>query len=91
VSHTAEPPVLVRAEDHLDVPVGAVLTDEDGNDQVFIGWRRNTVGHEMMFVRPYVRDRAYRRWDYPTELFVYHASMLDTLLRKFPKLKDFQK
>jgi uncharacterized DUF497 family protein len=23
VSHTAEPPVLVRAEDHLDVPVGA--------------------------------------------------------------------
>jgi hypothetical protein len=92
VSHTAEPPVLVRAEDHLDVPIGEILTDEDGIEQVFIGWRLNSAGHEMVFIRPYLKDKSRgREWTSPIEPFVYHASMLDTLLRKFPGLKEFRR
>jgi hypothetical protein len=53
----AEAPPFVRAEDHLEVPLGTVLVDEDGNEQVFIGWRRNTVGHEMIFARSYRKDK----------------------------------
>lgn len=77
----------LRAEEVYDVPVGTVLKDETGVDQVFIGWRRNTVGREMVFARAYRGDEQPRRTWHDWELFVYHASMADTLLRKFPGLR----
>jgi hypothetical protein len=87
----AEAPPFVRAEDHIEVPLGTVLVDEDGEEQVFIGWRRNTVGHEMIFVRSYRKDNFRSLiWD-QCEPFIYHASGLVTLLRKFPGLKEFLK
>lgn len=87
----AEAPPFVRAEDHLDVPLGTVLIDEDGHEQVFIGWRRNTIGHEMVFVRSYRKDKFRSLLWHECEPFVYHASGLVTLLRKFPGLKEFRK
>jgi hypothetical protein len=80
-----------RAEEVFEVPLGTVLTDETGVNQVFVGWRRNTVGCEMVFVRAYNgRERPRRIW-VDWEPYVYHASMADTLLRKFPRLKEFQR
>lgn len=80
-----------RAEDVYDVPLGTVLTDETGIDQVFVGWRRNTIGCEMVFARAYKgNEKPQRTWQ-EYEPYIYHASMADTLLRKFPGLSTFKR
>jgi hypothetical protein len=80
----------LRAEEVYDPPIGAVLKDETGIDQVFLGWRLNTIGKEMVFARAYVdTERPQRSW-YQFEPHIYHASMADTLLRKFPGLADYE-
>jgi tRNA(Arg) A34 adenosine deaminase TadA len=84
------PPEFVRAEDHLEVPLGTVLVDEEGREQVFVGWRRNRAGHEMVFVKPYQKNKFRSLEWVADEPFIYHASGLETLLRKFPGLKEFQ-
>lgn len=82
------PPEFIRAEHHVNPPIGTILRCEDGYDHVFVGWRLNNAGREMVFVK------AYRAWAYQgpwngLEPFVYHASGLETLLRKFPGLAEF--
>lgn len=64
-------------------PVGATFLANE-RIWIFIGWRRNTAGHEMVFVRSVQgADRG------PPHL--YHASMADTLCRKFTSLDRYRK
>jgi hypothetical protein len=67
-------------------PLGAVVRegDEDGRKWIFVGWSSTTAGWEMNFVRAIKpTDRA--------PAFTYHASMADTLIRKFPALEQYRK
>jgi hypothetical protein len=81
----------IRAEDVYDPPLGTVLTDATGIRQVFVGWRANTVGREMVFCRAYTGEGAGQRVWHQWEPYIYHAAMADTLLRKFPGLGDHEK
>ena len=83
-----------RGEHWLDIPLGAVLTtpitDKIDATWVFIGWRQNTAGCEAVFVQAYFADQYCGGW-MPNEPWAYHASMRDTLLKKFPGLSEFVK
>jgi hypothetical protein len=79
-----------RAEEWLRLRIGTVLRDEDGQEQIFIGWRRNTVGHEMIFCEVFRKNQRVRHWSLG-EPRCYHASYLGTLCRKFPDLKKYVK
>jgi hypothetical protein len=68
----------VRAEHDLKLEFGDIFHDTAGENWVFVGWMNNTVGKEAMFVKE-LTGRA-QVWD-------YHASMTETLIRKFPDLK----
>ncbi len=79
-----------RAEfDLKDVPVGTVVRAPDrgaiGREWIFIGWQRNTVGHEMLFVRAVLPN------DRNNIPYLYHASMTETILRNFPDLAEWRR
>ena len=84
-----EGPWPLRADQFLNTPIGSVVYDEENDlHYVFVGWRRNTAGWEMIFCEYYYRNKKYGMWrPSNTEPRVYHASGLATLLRKFPDLK----
>lgn len=66
------------------VPIGEIFEAEDDRKWIFIGWRRNTAGHEMVFVRSVKgSDRG--------DPFLYYASMTATLIKKFPALDRYRK
>jgi hypothetical protein len=77
-----------RAEYYVKLRIGTILRDEDGNEQIFIGWRQNTCGHEMVFSQIYRKWGKVRPWGMG-EPQHYHASMLGTLCRKFPGLRKY--
>lgn len=79
-----------RAEDWVSLRIGTILRDEHGYDQVFIGWRHNTAGHEMVFSEIYRKNGPVKPW-HICEPRHYHASMLGTLCRKFPTLRKYIK
>ena len=76
-----------RAEDHLTVPIGTIVQDDKEKFFVFYGWSRNTVGLEMNFIQVPNPNQVFVKRGQP---FTYHASGLQTILRKFPELKRFQ-
>ena len=85
-------PEDLRAEDYLwTTPVGThfdTIHQDQRRTYVFIGWRQNTAGHEMVFVESYRRDQWYGPWS-EQEPWVYHATMLHTLIKKFPSLYQY--
>jgi hypothetical protein len=70
-----------------NLPVGTVLTDEDGNRQVFIGFRCNTAGKQMEFCETFDGE-FHGTWQTMRPPNTYNASMLGTICRKFPELKQ---
>lgn len=77
--------------DHLCLPIGTVFNDPKSDKHyVFVGWRRNTVSHEAVFCELYYRNKVYPPWS-PQEPWIYHATRLGTLCRKFPDLKKWIK
>lgn len=80
-------PEFVRAEDHLEIPIGHPVEYVDREAHrcdwyVFVGWRPTTVGKEAVFVRTYSGKWLYSQGP----VWQYHASGLETLLLRFPAL-----
>lgn len=81
---------LSRADQKLTrVPLGEVFDDigdeaEEGRKWIFVGWRRTTKGHSMVFVRT---RKAHDRGD----LWQYDAALTATLIKKFPGLEKYRK
>lgn len=69
-----------------NLPVGTVVVDENGNRQVFIGFRRNTAGKQMEFCETFDGE-FHGAWQTMRPVNTYNASMLGTICRKFPELK----
>lgn len=86
-----ELPDLTRGEDVLAIPLGHPVRSEEGRLYVFIGWRATRAGCEAVFVRAYQDEsKAQRARSYSSEEpFTYHASIANTLIRKFPGLAEF--
>jgi len=76
----------MRCEEVFDIPLGAAIGGLAGRKWLFVGWAKNTVGAEMMFVRE-ITGLPIR----PDSLWTYHVSMAETALRKFPALSDYSK
>lgn len=72
-----------RAEDALDIPLGSVVSSEDGTRYVFVGWFKVTTGREAWFVAD-ASQRGKSSW-------TYRASMYHTLERKFPDIRAFRR
>jgi hypothetical protein len=68
-------------------PLGLVLEEgngDDGRKWIFIGWQANTAGMEMHFARALKASDRGLPWG-------YHASIAETLIRKFPGLSRYHK
>lgn len=79
----------MRASDHIDIPLGAIAEMVDprhgGFRYVFVGWAHTSAGPEAVMVREMQHGERLS----PSNPWVYHCSMLDTLLRRFPDLEKY--
>lgn len=77
-----------RAEDVLDVPLGAVVKDSRGDAWVFCGWPvASRKGDRSMY---FVRSVDGMRMN-PAMSYSYHAAYCRTLFAKFPELAGYRK
>ncbi|RPH74000.1 hypothetical protein EHM76_04330 [bacterium] len=74
-----------RAEHFLEIRLGRVLVDKEGDDWVFVGWHRNTAGLTAVFVRKMNDKKVHRTGR--INVWTYNASSLYALVNKFPELR----
>lgn len=72
-----------RLENTIDLPLGAVLTDDRGVRYVFVGMTRNTVGHEFHFYPDVSQGNVLR--------VTATYALVGGGFKKFPGLKDYLK